>query len=40
MDHSNFLQPASLETTPEDLLELWDVVKVHQRVVLPGNVSI
>jgi hypothetical protein len=35
-----FLQSTSFKTRAEDLLELWYVVKVHQRVVLPWDIGI
>jgi hypothetical protein len=31
---------ASLKTSSENLLELRNVLKVHERVVLPGHVSV
>ena len=34
------LDSAGLETRTEDFLELWHVVKVHQGVVLSGDVCI
>jgi hypothetical protein len=38
--HPPLLQPTSFKTRAEDLLELWNVVKVHQRVVLPWDIGI
>ena len=35
-----FLESTRLETVAEDLLEAWDVVKVHERVVLSGNIRV
>lgn len=40
MHATQFLQATSPETIAEYLLELWDMVKVHQRVVLPRHVRI
>jgi hypothetical protein len=34
------LHPTSLETTAENLLELRDVLEVHERVVLPRHISV
>jgi hypothetical protein len=40
IDGKHILEPACLETVAEDLLETRDVVKVHERVVLSGDVGI
>ena len=36
----HILEPTCLQTVAEDLLEARDMVKVHERVVLSGDVGI